>query len=307
MYLKFRRYQPLNERISPKRSVMALYLVPIFLIYLSVFVLPVILAIYFSFFNFKTINSKIFVGLLNYKKLFTDPLILLSFKNNIYLVLVCLIGQVGLAFIFANILYSKLIDVRVSSIYRTVIYFPVTLSAVIIGYVWTMIYDYHYGLLNYVLTALGLPNAVNTWLSDEKLIMTTVSIPMIWQYVGFHLVIIMAAMTSINPEVYEMADIDGASGLRKAISITFPLIKNTLAVCMLLCISANMKAFDHIVAMTNGGPGYSSNVLALYAYNVSFSESNIGYGNTVSVAIMIVMVLMIVGTKGILNLINRER
>lgn len=297
----------MNERISPKRSVMALYLVPIFLIYLSVFVLPVILAIYFSFFNFKTINSKIFVGLLNYKKLFTDPLILLSFKNNIYLVLVCLIGQVGLAFIFANILYSKLIDVRVSSIYRTVIYFPVTLSAVIIGYVWTMIYDYHYGLLNYVLTALGLPNAVNTWLSDEKLIMTTVSIPMIWQYVGFHLVIIMAAMTSINPEVYEMADIDGASGLRKAISITFPLIKNTLAVCMLLCISANMKAFDHIVAMTNGGPGYSSNVLALYAYNVSFSESNIGYGNTVSVAIMIVMVLMIVGTKGILNLINRER
>jgi len=297
----------LNERIRPKKSVMAIYLVPIFLIYLSVFILPVVLAIYFSFFNFKTINSKVFIGLMNYRKLFTDPLIRLSFKNNIYLVFVCLIGQIGLAFIFANILYSKLIDVRVSSLYRTVIYFPVTLSAVIIGYVWTMIYDYHYGLLNYVLTAVGLPDAVNTWLSDEKIVMTSVSVPMIWQYVGFHLVIIMAAMTSINREVYEMAEIDGASGIRKAISITFPLIKNTLSVCVLLCISANMKAFDHIVAMTNGGPGYSSNVLALYAYNVSFTEGNIGYGNTVSVFIMVVMLIVIVGTKGIFKLINKER
>lgn len=292
----------MNDRMKPKSSVMALYLVPIYLVYLCVFILPVILAIYFSFFNFRTVSSKTFVGLLYYKKLFTDPILLSSLKNNLYLVLLCLVGQIGLAFVFANMLYSKLINPKVSSFYRTVIYFPVTLSAVIIGYVWTMIYDYNFGLLNNILIALGFPDAVRAWLSHESGIMTTVSIPMIWQYVGFHLVIIMAAMTSINKEVYEMAEIDGASGFRKAISITIPLIKNTLAVCVLLCISANMKAFDHILAMTNGGPGYSSNVLALYAYKVSFAESNLGYGNTVSVAVMVVMVIIIAGANGVMSL-----
>jgi len=241
----------LNERIRPKNSVMALYLVPIYLVYICVFILPVFLAIYFSFFNFRTVSSKTFVGLFNYKKLFTDPLLLSSLKNNLYLVIVCMIGQIGIAFVFANMLYSRLINQKVSNIFRTVIYFPVTLSAVIIGYVWTMIYDYHFGLLNQLLVSLGFPDAVKAWLTNESSIMTIVSIPMIWQYVGFHLVIIMAAMTSIDKEVYEMAEIDGASGIRKAISITFPLIKNTLSVCVLLCISANMKAFDHILAMTN--------------------------------------------------------
>lgn len=296
----------MNDRIRPKNSVMALYLVPIYLVYLCVFILPVFLAIYFSFFNFRTISSKTFVGLFYYKKLFTDPLLLSSLKNNLYLVIACMIGQIGLAFVFANMLYSKLINPKVSSLFRTVIYFPVTLSAVIIGYVWTMIYDYHFGLLNQLLISLGFPDAVKAWLTNESSIMTIVSIPMIWQYVGFHLVIIMAAMTSINKEVYEMAEIDGASGFRKAISITIPLIKNTLSVCVLLCISANMKAFDHILAMTNGGPGYSSSVLALYAYKVSFAENNLGYGNTVSVAVMIVMVIIIAGAKGIMSLFRSK-
>lgn len=296
----------MNERIKPKNSVMALYLVPIYLVYLCVFILPVILAIYFSFFNFRTVSSKTFVGLFNYKKLFTDPLLLSSLKNNLYLVLVCMIGQIGIAFVFANMLYSRLINPKVSNFFRTVIYFPVTLSAVIIGYVWTMIYDYHFGLLNQLLISFGFPDAVKAWLTDERSIMTVVSIPMIWQYVGFHLVIIMAAMTSIDKEVYEMAEIDGASGFRKAVSITFPLIKNTLSVCVLLCVSANMKAFDHILAMTNGGPGYSSSVLALYAYKISFAENNLGYGNTVSVAIMVVMVIIIAGAKGIMSLFKSK-
>ncbi len=297
----------MNESIKPKKSVMALYLTPIYLIYLCVFILPIILAIYFSLFNFKSINVKTFVGLLYYKKLLKDPAVLVAFKNNIYLVISCLIGQVGLAFIFANLLNSSTINKKVSSLYRTVLYFPVILSAIIIGYVWTMIYDYNYGLLNYLLKLIGFSQAATPWLSNEKGIMAVISIPLIWQYVGFHLVILMAAMTSINPEIYEMAEIDGASGLRKAVSITFPLIKNTLVVCILLCVSANMKAFDHIMAMTNGGPGYSSNVLALYAYNVSFNQSNLGYGNAISVGIMIVMVIIISGTKGFSKLILREK
>lgn len=110
-------------------------------------------------------------------------------------------------------------------------------------------------------------------------------------------------MTSIDQGVFEMAEIDGANAVQKAFYITFPLIKGTLVTCVLLCISANMKVFDHIISMTNGGPGYSSNVLALYAYNVSFKQTNMGYGSAVSVMILCITALLF----GITSILTRQR
>ncbi len=296
----------MNSRIRPKKYVFVGYLLPTFIIYMTVFIVPVILAIIFSFCNFKTINMMNFIGFNNYKTLFKDVNMWMALKNNFFLVFVCIIGQIGIAFVLANMLNSRLIGKRLGNFYRTVIYFPVTLSAVVIGYVWTMIYDNNYGLLNYVLNLLGRGDLTRPWLADNNAVMMCVSVPMIWQYVGFHLVILLSAMTSINPEIYEMADIDGASGFRKAISITFPMIKNTLMICVYLCISANMKAFDHIMAMTKGGPGYSSMVVSYYAYKVSFEQFNIGYGNTVSVAIMAVMIVIFGLSRTIMNYVGRK-
>lgn len=296
----------MNSRIRPPKRVFIGYLLPTFILYLVVFIVPVFLAIYFSFFNFRSINYMTFIGLTNYKQLFQDVNMWQSLKNNFFLVFVCLIGQIGIAFLLANMLNSRLVGRRLGTFYRTVIYFPVTLSAVVIGYVWTMIYDYNYGLLNYVLQLLGHADAVKPWLADNSTVMLCVSIPMIWQYVGFHLVILLSALTAINPEVHEMAELDGASGFRKAISITFPMIKNTLMICVYLCISANMKAFDHIMAMTQGGPGHSSMVVSYYAYKVSFEQNNIGYGNTISVAIMVVTIVIFGLSRGVMNYLGRK-
>ncbi len=289
----------MKSRLKPSAATMTLYLLPSALVYIGIFVVPILLAIYFSFFDFKTINVKTFIGLRNFRRLLVDRNVLGALWNNLYLVAVNLAGQVGIAFVLANMLHSRLIRPRVANFYRTVIYFPVTLSAIVIGYVWLLIYDYHFGLLNWFLTAVGRGDAVRAWLGEADGVMTCVSIPMIWQYVGFHLIIIMSAMTAIDPGIYEMASIDGASGFRQAMSITFPLISKTLGVCVILCVSANMKAFDHIVAMTNGGPGYKSTVLALYAYRVSFTQNNLGYGNAISVAIMVVMLLILGATRGL--------
>ena len=183
---------------------------------------------------------------------------------------------------------------KAGGICRTVIYFPVTLSAVVIGYVWQFIYDYNYGLITYFMNATGRGDAVTPLLAQVDRIMFYVCIPMIWQYVGFHLVIMMSAMTAIDKEVLEVAEIDGCNGIQKARYIIMPLIKPTLIVCVFLCISANMKAFDHIMTLTNGGPGYSSNVLALYAYNISFQQFNMGYGSAVSVFILVVTAILFV-------------
>ena len=280
----------MNSRLKPKKRVMLAYLIPSAVVYFCVFIIPVILAVYYSFFNFKTVKKKTFIGLKNYVTLLHDANVLTAFKNNIFLVIVCLIGQVGIAFLLANILHSRLIRSRISNLMRTIIYFPVTLSAVIIGYVWWAVYDYNFGLLNQVLKLVGLGKYADMWLANSNTVMGAISIPMIWQYVGFHLVILVSAMAAIDPQIYDSAMIDGASGFQITRYITFPLIRPTLGICIILCISANLKAFDHIVAMTNGGPGYSSMVLALYAYRVSFENVNLGYGNTISVVIMVVMV-----------------
>jgi len=115
-----------------------------------------------------------------------------------------------------------------------------------------------------------------------------------------YLLILLAAMTSISPEVLEMAEIDGANGFQRAFRITFPLIKNTMIICLMLCISGNMKVFDHIYVMTRGGPGYSSYVMAMYAYFTSFVEGKMGYGSTVSIMILILSFVIVAGSRGLL-------
>ena len=244
-----------------------------------------------------------FSGISNYQTLIKDSIFWNSFKNNMFLTVFCLIGQIGLAFLFACLLNMK--TLRLKKLHRVVAYFPVTLSAVVVGFVWTMIFDYNYGIINWFLTSIGQSDLIKVWLADEKTIMTVVSIPLVWQYIGMYLVIILAAMTSISTEVFEMAELDGAGGLQRSLYITLPMVKNTLIICVMLCISGNMRAFDHIYAMTRGGPGYSSNVMALYSYNVSFMQVNMGYGSALSIGILVISAVIVASSRALLMRLTR--
>ncbi len=294
----------MKDCLKPKRSVMVAYLLPGVIIYFFIFIIPTIMAFTLSFFKFSSVKSFKFIGLKNYVTLLNDPSALTALKNNLLLIVVCLIGQIGIAFILACILSSS--KVIFKNLHRTVIYFPVTLSAVVIGYVWKLVYDYNFGIIVNILKFIDRSDLIAPWLAQKETVMLCVSIPLVWQYVGFHLVIILSAMTTIDRDIYQMAEIDGANGLQRALHITLPMIKGTLYICVLLCISANMKVFDHIISLTNGGPGFSSNVLSLYAYNVSFSQMNMGYGSTVSVAILVVTLFILGTTSGITNFSKRK-
>jgi raffinose/stachyose/melibiose transport system permease protein len=111
------------------------------------------------------------------------------------------------------------------------------------------------------------------------------------------MIIILSAIASVDKEIFEVAEIDGANGFQRAIYIVFPLIKSTLLVCLTLCIAGNMKAFDNIYVMTSGGPGYASNVMAMYGYNVSFKQSNMGYGSAISIGIFVLSMVVIGGSQ----------
>ena len=285
----------MRRAIQPNKRTFWLYLAPATLLYAFTTFLPIAFAFYYGFFNWKGGKKMTFIGLQNYQMLLKDAGFWSAFKNNIYLVVACLIGQIGFALLFAILLNSRY--VKWKGLHRTLGYFPVTISAVVVGFVWGMIYDYNYGLLNNFLRAIGQGQLAQAWLNNADSVMFYATIPLIWQYIGYYMIILLSAFAAIDSQIFEMAEIDGASGWKKAIHITIPLLKNTLLVCVTLCVSGNLKAFDHIYTLTGGGPGTASNVVAYYAYNTSFIRYKMGYGNAMSIVILILSVVLIVGSR----------
>lgn len=295
----------LQKSKSKQNKLVALYLaIPLIVYVFSVFV-PLVTALVDSFYDWKGGPQKTFNGIQNYINLFQDHTFWQSFWHNIFLVLFCLVGQIGIAFIFVLMIDSKL--VKLKGMHRTFGFFPSTISAVCVGFIWTMIYDYNRGILNWFLEKIGQGDAARVWLNEPKLVMLLVSIPLVWQYIGYYMVILLSGIASIDKEIFESAEIDGANAVQRAIHIVFPLIKNTLLICITLCIAGNMKAFDNIYVMTSGGPGTSSMVMALYGYTVSFKQNNMGYGCAISVAIFVLSLLVIGGAQKLFNWLLKDK
>ena len=291
--------------IKPKGKTIFLYLlVPVAMFVFTVFV-PLVTALVYSFFEWKGGPQKTFTGLQNYMTLFADKTFWEAFGHNIYLVVACIIGQIGIAFILVIMVNSKL--VKLKGMHRTFGFFPSTISAVCIGLIWNMIYHNQYGIINWFLKTIGRPDLCKVWLNETDKVMLLVSIPLIWQFIGYYMVIMLSAIASIDGEVFESAEIDGANGMQKAWYITLPLIKNTMLVCITLCIAGNMKAFDNIFVMTKGGPGTASMVMAMYGYQISFNQSNMGYGSCISVGIFVLSLLVIGGSQSLIKYLTREK
>lgn len=291
--------------IRPKKRVVFFYLlIPVLIYVFSVFV-PLATAFYYSFFNWKGGPNKTFNGIENYITLIKDEVFRSAFGHNIYLVIACIIGQIGLAFIFVLMINSRY--TKLKGIHRTFGFFPSTIAAVSIGFIWSMIYDYKRGLLNWLLDLIGKGDSAKVWLNEPKLVMLLIAIPLIWQFIGYYMVIILSAISSIDQEIFEVAELDGANSFQRAIYIVIPLIKNTLLVCVTLCIAGNMKAFDHIYVMTAGGPGNASMVMALYGYKVSFDQQNMGYGSAISIGIFILSLIVILGSQALIGHFTKDK
>lgn len=292
--------------IKPRWYVVVLYLlIPLGLFVFTAFY-PLVRAAIYSLYEWKTGPHMTFIGLANYGELLGDKTFWTSFGHNIYLVVICIIGQMGCAFGLVLCINSKMTHAK--AFHRTVGFFPSTISAVSIGMVWNIIFQQD-GLLNSLLNALGLmqgswmtwPN----WLGDAN-VMLVVSIPLVWQYIGYYMVIMFSAIAAIDPQVFESVEIDGANRMQTAWYIILPLIRNTMLVCLTMCISGNMKAFDNIYVMTGGGPGTKSMVMAMYSYKTCFRDANLGYGSTISVGIFLLSLAVIGGSRWLVHRATRR-
>ena len=286
-------------RRPPLKVIFMYLLIPLALYVFAVFI-PLLTAAFYSLFEWKGGPNKSFIGVANYIALIKDEIFWLSFSHNLYLILLCVIGQVGIAFIFVMMINTRF--VKLKGIHRTFGFFPSTIAAVYVGFIWIMVYDSRRGLLNFFLESIGRKDLTQVWLNNPNLVMTLVAIPLIWQYIGYYMLILLSATSAIDKEIYESAELDGASSLQKSIYIVLPMIKNTIFVCLVLCVSGNMKAFDNIYVMTAGGPGNNSMVMAMYGYKISFSQGNMGYGSAISVGIFVLGLLVV----GFMQLISNK-
>lgn len=269
-----------------KNSTLLSLLAPGLAIYLFVIIVPLFTALGYSLTNWMGGLDKTFIGLENYAALVKDEIFWSSLRHNLLIVLLTVIIQMGLAFLLTVLFMSK--AMKLKEVHRTVIFLPVVLSAVVVGFIWQMIYSNDYGLLNAILKSLGLENLISPWLDDPDQVIFSVTVPLIWQYLGVPLIIFMSAVQGIPKDIYEVCELDGVGGIKKAVFITFPLIYDTIKVAIMLSISSNMLVFSHIYVMTGGGPGTSSMVLAQYAYNTSFNSMQLGYGSSIAIGIFII-------------------
>ena len=293
------------KSIKPKGKTIALYLfIPVIWYVFSVFV-PLVTAMFYSLFEWKGGPKKTFIGIDNYVTLLKDSTFWESFSHNIYIVIACILGQVGLAFIIVLMINSR--HAKLKGIHRTFGFFPSTVSAVCIGFIWMMIYDYKRGILNWFLEVTGRGDSAKVWLNEPTKVLFFVAIPLVWQFIGYYMVILLSAISSVDAEIFEVAELDGANAFQRAVYIVLPLIKNTLLVCITLCVAGNMKVFDHIYIMTKGGPGNSSMVMAMYGYKISFAQMNMGYGSAISVGIFVVSLIVIGATQKFINWTMKDK
>lgn len=264
-------------------------------IYVFIMIIPTFVALFYSFFKWSGGPRKKFIGFENYIRLFQDQVFWDSLGNTLIFTLIMVIGQIGIAFLFTMFFTMKWL--KWVEFHRRVMYLPSIIAPVVIGLLWQIIYNQQYGLLNQILKALGLEHLIQPWLDDPKIALFSVCIPVIWQFVGYYLVIMMGAVATIPKDVLEVAEIDGASGFQRTIYITIPMIWNTLKICLMMCIAGSLKAFDHIMVMTGGGPGRATTVVSLYNYETSFTQMKLGYANAMAVVILVISMAITIGAK----------
>ena len=231
-----------------------------------------------------------FVGLQNYKNLFKEQFFRMAFQNNLIFVAGSVVAHMGFALLFAYLLFQK---VKGAKLFQTVFFLPSVISGTAIGLLWKFIYHPEFGLLNRLLEGLGLEHLQHIWLSEKETVIPALLVVTMWQFVGYHMVIQLAAMRNIPPSLYEAASIDGATSTQQFFRITLPLIKGVLGVDMVLIATGSIKLFDLVFVMTSGGPSHASEVMSTYMYTQGFGSLKFGYSSAIAVALLLVSMVAI--------------
>jgi N-acetylglucosamine transport system permease protein len=253
---------------------------------------PTAQALYLSFTNATSLglNNK-FVELDNYIYMFHDKSFIQALINTAKLMAVVPVITIFCSLVLAFVLNQCKLKEMV--LYRTLFYFPNIVSLTVVGIIWSFVFHPNVGIVNKILGAVGLESLQRSWLGDSKTALWCIAFTLLWQAAGYYMVMHIAAMDGISPEIYESATLDGASAWRKLISITMPLMKDIIGITFVLALSGTINlSFVLSQVMTGGGPNGASSVLLQYMYTQGFVNGNFGYAMAITVFTLAISVAL---------------
>ncbi len=267
------------------------YIFPALLLIIVFVYIPIVQNFYFSFFEMSSYSTtSTFVGFENYIKIFSDDIFYTALRNNILYAVISLVFQVGLGLFLAILLESKYVSPKLQAFFRSIYFVPSVISITVVALLFQFIYNPEMGILNGILNAIGLGSLTHAWLGESKTAIFSIIAMSQWQYVGYIMMLFIVAIQKIPEELYEAAEIDGATGLQKALLITVPLVRDMSLVTSVITIIGAFKVFAEVYVMTSGGPGTSSHVLGTYLYRSAFINDEMGYASAIGVIIFIITI-----------------
>jgi raffinose/stachyose/melibiose transport system permease protein len=264
-----------------------LFVAPALIVYTLYVLYPIFTTFIYSFYDWDGMGVGTYVGLQNYLDLLKDAVFWKSLTNNTWVVFTSVFAQIPLGLIMALMLFAPIKGIKFfSSIY----FFPFLMSTVAVGLLWVLMFDPINGMINQLVNVFGFENIA--WLSEANTALFAVLLVIVWQFAPFYMILFKAAIVGIPEELYEAAEIDGASSITKFFHITFPLLMPTIVSSSILAIVGSLKAFDIFYIMTGGGPNHGTELLGTYMFKQAFINFNMGYASAIAFVMFFLALLV---------------
>jgi len=261
------------------------------IIYTAIIIVPFFRSIFFSLTNWNGVSpSYDFIGLANFARVFTDPAFSMSLWHNVVWTLIYLVLPTGLGLLLAIVLDKDIVG---ATIFKSIIYFPMIFSFVIVGMIWTFVYEPRLGVLNLFLRVLGVENWKIAWLAKPRTALLAIIAAASWQHTGLCMVLFLAGLKTVRIDLIEAAKIDGCNTWQLYRKVILPQLQNATVVVISLTIINSLKSFDIVYIMTKGGPYRKSEVLTTFMFRESFWNYRMGYGSAVAVVLFLLILLII--------------
>ena len=274
--------------LSKKRYKVGLML-PTLLVYSIFIILPIAIAVYYSFTKYSGIGKPRFTGLKNYIRLFQDELFWVSFKNTMIMFILAFVLLLTLSFLIALLLNNKLRAVDFS---KALIFSPAIIAPIIVGIIWVYILDPNIGIINNILDAIGADAFKQKWIGGETLSPSSIAIIYFWQQLGYLVTIFIAGLKMIPGDILEAVKIDGANAVQEIRYVTIPMMRTTISTVAVLIITGVFKIFEIVQQTTGGGPNHLSETLVTYSYSQTFSSGDYGYGMSLATVTFLISLII---------------
>lgn len=281
-----------------------LFQFPAVSLYSAFLIFPAAASFYYALLKWDGITAARFVGVKNFANLFfKDRYFGTVISNTLVSMAAGICIQLPIALVLAYMVFRI---TKGFHFFQSAYFVPVVISATIIGLMFSLFFNPVFGPINTFLNGAGLENWTRNWLSDPDIVLYSVIFPGLWQYMGYHFIIMLAGMQSIPNDILDSARIDGANTLDIFFRIIIPNVKGVIQVCIVISLTGAIKTFDIPYMMTQGGPGAASTFLSIYMYKEAFVDSAIGKGTAVAVCMFVLAILVTLIVNGIFAFINRN-